>query len=168
MTAGSDSIETTGLVIVDHGSTRPESNRMLEQFVERFTQQTRYRIVEVAHMELAEPSIGTAFERCIGRGADRVVVCPYFLLPGKHWDRDIPALTRAAAAKHPGIAYMVTAPIGLHPMMRDVIESRIDHCLAHVAGRADECESCRGTGRCVMQVDAGPEARSSSPRSGPA
>ena len=37
-------------------------------------------IVEPAHMELAEPSIATAFARCVERGATTVVVFPYFLL----------------------------------------------------------------------------------------
>lgn len=152
MAAEQDNLESTSIVIVDHGSARTESNRMLEQFVATFAEQTNYRIVEPAHMELAEPTISTAFDRCVARGARRVVVCPYFLLPGRHWDRDIPALTRAAASKHPGIEYLVTAPIGLHPMMRDVIQSRIDHCLAHAAGAADECESCKGSGRCRLSV----------------
>jgi len=143
--------QATGIVIVDHGSRREASNKMLEDFVCRFAESSGFAIVEPAHMELAEPSIGTAFDRCVRRGAGRVVVCPYFLLPGKHWDQDIPQLTREAAARHPGVPFMVTAPIGLHPMMREVIASRIDHCLSHVAGRVDECESCRGTGRCRFE-----------------
>lgn len=141
----------TGIIIVDHGSRRGESNRMLEQFVEDFAKQCDYEIVEPAHMELAEPSIATAFDRCAQRGAQRIIVCPYFLLPGKHWNQDIPHLTREAAQKHPDIPYLVAAPIGLHPMMHRVIDSRIDHCLAHTAGKADECESCKGTGRCVFE-----------------
>jgi len=140
----------TAIIIVDHGSKRSESNTMLEHFVELFSQRPNYTIVEPAHMELAEPSIATAFDRCVERGAKRVVVCPYFLLPGKHWAKDIPALARSAARKHPGTSYLVTAPIGLHPMMHDVIDSRIAHCLRHVAGEVDECESCNGTGRCVL------------------
>ena len=147
--------KTTAIVIVDHGSRRAESNEMLEQFVEQFTGTADFSIVEPAHMELAEPSIATAFDRCVQRGAGRVVVCPYFLLPGKHWKEDIPELVEQAAKKHPGIEYLVTAPIGLHPMMHGVIASRIDHCLSHVQGEAQECESCAGTGRCaVRQVDA--------------
>lgn len=145
-------LEHTGVIIVDHGSRREESNAMLERFVELFAQATHYRIVEPAHMELAEPSIATAFDRCVERGATSVVVCPYFLLPGKHWHQDIPNLTREAAERHPGVRFMVTAPIGLHPMMGRVVESRIDHCLRHVAGEAGECESCAGTGRCAMQA----------------
>jgi len=144
--------DDTAIIIVDHGSRRDASNKMLEAFVEQFAQTMPYDIVEPAHMELAEPSIATAFDRCVRRNAKRIVVTPYFLLPGKHWHQDIPQLTAEAAAKHPGIEYMVTAPIGLHPQMRNVIDSTIQHCLSHVAGNADECESCRGTGKCVLHV----------------
>lgn len=144
-------VATTGVIIVDHGSRREESNRMLEQFVEDFRAFSPYEIIEAAHMELSEPSIDTAFERCVTRGAKRVVVIPYFLLPGKHWEEDIPELVKEAASRYPGIEFLVGAPIGLHPMMRNVIQARLDHCLAHVAGNAPECESCAGTGRCAMQ-----------------
>jgi sirohydrochlorin ferrochelatase len=143
-----DEHDRTGVVIVDHGSTRDESNRMLEDFVEMFRQAGRFAIVEPAHMELAEPSIQTAFDRCVEQGAQRVVVAPYFLSPGRHWYKDIPRLVAQAARKHPGVNYLVTAPIGLHPLMCQLIGSRIDHCLQHAAGRAPECDVCRGTGRC--------------------
>ena len=146
--AGADGC--VGVVIVDHGSRRSQSNDMLPQVIQLFQQHSQYTIVEPAHMELAEPTIATAFDRCVQRGATRVVVCPYFLLPGRHWDGDIPKLTRTAASSHPGVEYMVTAPVGLHPLMINVIESRVDHCLKHVAGEADECESCQGTGKCKL------------------
>jgi len=145
-------LATTGIVVVDHGSRREASNLMLEAFVAKFAEVSDYGVIEPAHMELAEPSIATAFDKCVERGAKRVVVCPYFLLPGKHWDEDIPELTREAAEKHPGVEFMVTAPIGLHPEMKGVIEHRIDHCLALAAGRAEECESCAGTGRCQLHL----------------
>lgn len=142
----------TGVIIVDHGSRRDEANHMLELFVEQFAQMSPQWLVEPAHMELAEPSIQTAFDRCVQRGARRVVVAPYFLLPGKHWDEDIPRLTAEAAARHKGVSFMVAAPIGLHPMMKQVVQARIDHCLMHVGGLAPECEACAGTGRCQFQT----------------
>jgi sirohydrochlorin ferrochelatase len=125
---------------------------MLEDFVAKFAGGCEYDIVEPAHMELAEPSIATAFDRCVQRGAGRVIVCPYFLLPGRHWTEDIPRLTADAAKNHPGVEYLVTAPIGLHPLMHDVIRSRIDHCLRFIAGDTDACESCAGKGMCVMRT----------------
>ena len=142
----------TAVIVVDHGSRRQSSNAMLEEMVRRFAQASRFDIVEPAHMELAEPSIRTAFRKCVDRGARRVVVLPYFLLPGRHWNEDIPELTRRAAGEHPGIDYLVASPIGLHPLMLGVMQARLDHCLAHAAGRAEDCESCRGTGRCRFET----------------
>ena len=86
-----------GIILVDHGSRREESNDLLLDIVRQFAQATGWPIVEPAHMELAEPSIATAFDRCVDQGAKTVVVFPYFLLPGRHWNEDIPRLTAAAA-----------------------------------------------------------------------
>jgi sirohydrochlorin ferrochelatase len=102
-------------------------------------------------MELAEPSIATAFRRCVERGAATVVVFPYFLLPGRHWSDDIPRLAAEAARQHPGVRYLVTAPFGMHPLISQVIRERITHCLAHAEGHADTCELCAGTDRCQLR-----------------
>lgn len=60
-----------GVVLVDHGSRREESNALLLEVVRDFAASSGYSIVEPAHMELAEPSIATAFARCVERGDDR-------------------------------------------------------------------------------------------------
>jgi sirohydrochlorin ferrochelatase len=131
-----------GVILVDHGSRREESNQLLLAVVEHFAEATGLPLVEPAHMELAEPSIATAFARCVERGARMVVVFPYFLLPGRHWHEDIPRLTDEAARRHPGIQFLVTAPFGHHPLMFDVIGQRIAHCLAHARGDASACDAC--------------------------
>src|SRR5438552_2564550 len=110
---------TTGIIIVDHGSRRDESNQMLEElsrlFAARFS--GKYEVVEPAHMEIAEPSIATAYANCVRRGATRVVVCPFFLGPGKHWTQDIPRLTSEAAQQHPGTVYHVTETLGIDDLI---------------------------------------------------
>jgi sirohydrochlorin ferrochelatase len=141
-----------GVILVDHGSRREESNALLADVVGQFSAATGLPIVEPAHMELAEPSIATAFSRCVARGAGTIVVFPYFLLPGRHWHDDIPQLAAAAARQHPGTRYLVTAPFGLHPLMAEVMRQRIERCLAHTQGQADACELCAGTDRCQLRV----------------
>lgn len=135
----------SGIIIVDHGSRRLQSNELLEevavQFGRRFAE--LYDIVEPAHMELAEPSIATAYARCVRRGAARVVVCPFFLGPGKHWTGDIPRLARGAAADHPGTTYHVAMPLGLDELILDLLAKRVAFC----AGHEFLCDSCRGTVR---------------------
>ncbi|KAL5723883.1 sirohydrochlorin ferrochelatase [Ranunculus cassubicifolius] len=140
-----------GVIIVDHGSRRKESNLMLNEFVAMFRDKTSYPIVQLAHMELAEPSIRVAFNQCVEQGASRVIVSPFFLSPGRHWHQDIPSLTAEAAKEHPGVSYIVTAPLGLHELLVDVVNDRIEHCLSHVAGDAEECNVCAGTGRCKLR-----------------
>lgn len=141
---------TIGVILVDHGSRRKESNDLLVEVVQAFCRESGWSIVEPAHMELAEPSIATAFGRCVERGAKTVVVFPYFLSPGRHWHRDIPRLAAAAAAKHPGVQYLVTAPLGLHPKLLQVIDERIAHCLARVAGDREACDSCDASSGCSL------------------
>jgi sirohydrochlorin ferrochelatase len=102
-------------------------------------------------MELAEPSIGSAFDACVAGGAETVVIAPYFLWPGRHWTEDIPALAAEAAARHQGIGYLVAAPLGAHPMLRVVVDDRVRQCLAHATGGGPGCEVCAGTGGCVMR-----------------
>lgn len=144
---------TTGVIIVDHGSRRQESNDMLLRAAEAFKATTNNGIVEPAHMEIAEPDIATAFERCVEQGATRVVVFPYFLSPGRHWNQDIPALVAAAAARHPQIEWLVTAPFGLHPLMQQIIADRIQSCLeAATSPESTGCDVCGDGQRCQIRT----------------
>ena len=134
-----------GIIIVDHGSRRDESNRMLEEvarlFAGRFAE--NYDVVEPAHMELAEPSIGTAYDSCVARGAERVIVCPFFLGPGKHWTSDIPKLAAEAAARHPGTRYHVTMPLGIDELILELLNKRVRWCVE----KDLLCDGCAGTVR---------------------
>ncbi|KAK1320483.1 hypothetical protein QJS10_CPA03g00895 [Acorus calamus] len=118
-----------------------------------FKDKTGYSIVEPAHMELAEPSIRDAFNLCVQKGVTRVIVSPFFLFPGRHWHQDIPSLAAEAAKDHPGVSYIVTAPLGLHELLVDVVNSRIIDCLQHAAGDADECAVCAGMGKCRFYTE---------------
>lgn len=141
-------LEKLGIVIVDHGSRREESNNALLRVVELFKSQTSFALVRPAHMELAEPTIKDAFDALVADGAKFVVVFPYFLLPGRHWAEDIPALAREAAAKHPQVGHLVAAPLGIHRLMAEIIQDRIQHCLRHVTGNAPSCDICDEAGNC--------------------
>ena len=137
-----------GVVIVDHGSRRAESNALLDEVVAMFRTVSGQPNVRAAHMELAEPTIEAAFASCVAAGARRVVVFPYFLGPGRHWSEDIPRLAAAAAMQHPSVEYLVTAPLGLHRLIGQVIAERITSCLSAVDGSAASCDLCDDQPRC--------------------
>ncbi len=118
-----------GIVIVDHGSKRDESNQYVKQIALIFRQQTGFKIVEPAHMELAAPDIDAAYQSCVAQGARYIVVHPYFLAPGRHWHEDIPELARMAAQKHPNTACVVTPPLGIHEAMIQIMNTRVQNAL---------------------------------------
>jgi sirohydrochlorin ferrochelatase len=149
--ADPSSNDVVGVVVVDHGSRRSDANQLQEDFVRSWAAVDGVAIVEPAHMELAEPSLAAAFSTCVQAGATTVVIAPYFLGPGAHWDQDIPRLAADAARLHPGVRYLVTAPLGPHPLLADIIEDRVRRCLAHARGEEGPCALCGAGGQCRLR-----------------
>lgn len=119
--------KTTGVIICDHGSRRAQSNDSLEEVARLFAARfTDAGIVEPAHMELAMPDIAAAYGSCVEKGADHIVILPFFLARGKHWTRDIPSLTSQAAAEFPGTTYQVAEPLGIDDLILDLLKKRLD------------------------------------------
>ena len=114
------------ILLVDHGSQLDAANALLDQIAEGVRRRRRDAIVEVAHMELAKPSLAEGLERCAARGAREVVVCPYFLSPGRHTSRDIPRLVEQARAAHPALHVSVAAPLGFDERLVDLVLARVD------------------------------------------
>ena len=68
----------TALLLIAHGSRRPDANAELERVAEAFRARGRYPIVQVSFLELAEPSIETAYGRYL---RSKRVVGPVVGLP---------------------------------------------------------------------------------------
>lgn len=114
------------ILLVDHGSRLPEANALLDGVAAALRGRRPDTLVEIAHMELAEPSLAAALAHCAERGAREVVVCPWFLGPGRHITRDIPQLVAQAVADHPGLSVRVAEPLGFDERLVDVLLARID------------------------------------------
>lgn len=124
-----------GIVFVDHGSRREEANALLDCVAGGYRARFGAAIVEAAHMELAEPTIAQAFDRCVEQGAATVVIALFFLSPGRHSREDIPQLAAEAAAKHPGVHWYITPPLGENPALADLLHQQITQTLEHPCGR---------------------------------
>ena len=120
---------TLGIVLVDHGSQHADANDMLIEVARVLGETFGAAIVEHAHMELARPTIEQAFAACVARGAEHVVVHPYFLAPGRHSTVDIPRMAEEAAARFPGVTHIVSEPLGLDARVIEVVMRRIEQAL---------------------------------------
>jgi sirohydrochlorin ferrochelatase len=114
------------ILLVDHGSRRAEANAMLETVAAEVRRRLPDRVVRIAHMEIAEPTIAQGIEACAEAGAREIVVHPYFLGPGNHTSTSIPQLVETAATRHPDLRLTISDPLGPHPKLVDVILERIE------------------------------------------
>jgi len=102
------------LLLVAHGSRRESSNQELRALAARLGERAagRFDHVDCAFLEIAEPLIPAGIQRCIDRGADQVVVLPYFLSAGRHVVEDIPNDVALKQAEHPGIDIRIAPYLG--------------------------------------------------------
>jgi sirohydrochlorin cobaltochelatase len=123
--AGTPVDAPVGLLVVGHGSRRPEANAVLVAVADAVRARSAVHAVRPAFLEIAEPSIGAAFDALVADGARRVVVHPYFLYPGNHTTHDIPAELAVAEARHPGVTWLLTAALELDERIVDVVLDRV-------------------------------------------
>ncbi|MCY3024278.1 MAG: cobalamin biosynthesis protein CbiX [Planctomycetota bacterium] len=112
------------LLLVDHGSRQPEAAAVLDEVAALLRQSRPGLIVHVAHMTLAQPDIARGFERCVQDGATEVIVHPYMLSPGRHVLTDMPRLVAESAARHAGVTFRITPPLGVHGKLAEVVLER--------------------------------------------
>lgn len=113
------------VILVDHGSREHAANAQLGAIAAALRRRLRGRSVGVAHLSLAPPSLGSAIDACAAAGAREIVVMPYFLAPGRHARRDIPALVRAARRRHPSLRICLAAPLGVHAGLVAAVAARV-------------------------------------------
>lgn len=115
-----------GLLLIDHGSRRSDSNQQLEDMAKRVQRLRPKDAVAFAHMEISEPTVEQAFAQLAERRVSHVDVLPYFLSDGRHISEDIPNLVRAAAAKHPGVSYKIGPALGPHDALAALLLQRAE------------------------------------------
>ena len=112
------------ILVIDHGSLVEAANHMLETVVMRMQEKRPDLIVEMAHMELAKPSIEDGISACVERGATHIVAHPYMLSPGRHATKDIPRMVEAVAQRYPQVSIQTSPPLGVHDKVIEVALER--------------------------------------------
>jgi sirohydrochlorin ferrochelatase len=120
----------TGILLMGHGSRIAEANGALDQVAAMVKTQTGAEIVEVAFRELHQPDIQAGIDACVAKGADRILLYPYFLFAGAHVLEDLPDEIEQAKKRHAGLEMVLGKPLGVHPKLAEVVCERLDETLA--------------------------------------
>lgn len=116
----------TAVLLVAHGSRVSESNAEIESLANRLAAVLGPGCtVHHAFLEMVEPSIGGAIDALAGSGTGHIMVLPYFLSAGRHVREDIPAIIRAARARHPGLIVDMTGHFGAEDRVPELLSAMV-------------------------------------------
>ncbi len=120
---------TVGIIVFAHGSRIEPANQAVRLAAGDLARTGDYPDVEAAFLELGQPSLEEAADRLIARGVQRILIIPYFLTPGLHLERDLPALVERISKKHQNIEVTVTASLDGHPGLVEILGDRARQAL---------------------------------------
>jgi sirohydrochlorin ferrochelatase len=115
---------TTGIIVFAHGSRIEAANQAVRSAAADLARAGDCPMVEAAFLELGRPSLEEAADLLVARDVDRLVVIPYFLTPGTHLERDLPALVARISNKYNNIQILVTASLDGHPGLVQILADR--------------------------------------------
>jgi sirohydrochlorin ferrochelatase len=112
----------TGIVVFGHGSSVPSANEAVRTTASRAAREGEWDLYETAFLEAA-PLLHEAVGKLTARGAEEILVLPYFLTLGIHLQRDLPKLIGELSREY-GIPIRVSDPLDGHPELSRILVAR--------------------------------------------
>jgi sirohydrochlorin ferrochelatase len=119
----------TAILMMAHGSRIAEANDAAREVAAMVQEMTGFEIVEVSFRELHEPNIQQGIDACVTRGAQRILLMPYFLFMGAHVQHDLPEEILEAQKRHPGLIMEMGGHLGAHRKLAEIESERIAESL---------------------------------------
>src|SRR6185369_18044478 len=125
----------TAILLMAHGSRMAPANDAAREVAKMVREMTGFEIVEVSFRELHEPNIQLGIDTCVSKGAQRILLMPYFLFMGAHVQLDLPEEIAEARKRHPGLIMEMGAHLGVHRKLAEVEAERIGEALDRLGWR---------------------------------
>lgn len=115
----------TAILLMAHGSRIAEANDAVVEIAKMVKEMSPYDIVEVSFREMHLPSIQQGIDACVAKGAERVLLIPYFLFVGAHVQEDLPEEMALARERYPNVVFAMGNHLGVHRKLAEVVVERI-------------------------------------------
>ena len=125
----------TAILLMAHGSRVALANDAAREVAGMVQEMTGYEIVEVSFRELHEPNIQQGIDTCVAKGAERILLMPYFLFMGAHVQHDLPEEITEAKKRHPGLIMEMGDHLGVHRKLAEVEAERVGEALERLGWR---------------------------------
>jgi sirohydrochlorin cobaltochelatase len=117
--------DTTGLIIICHGSPLPAANDGFVALVGRIAARLGGGNILPAFFALVRPNIPDQIAEMASRGVTRIRLMPYFLFQGKHVDVDIPNILADCHEWFPGLTLELLPTLENDPAVEEVVVQRL-------------------------------------------
>jgi sirohydrochlorin ferrochelatase len=114
----------TGVVVFAHGSSVESANEAVRIVARIISEDPGFPLVATSFLEGGKPDLHDAVEELLSKGADRILVVPYFLTVGLHLKRDLPDLIEKIQAVRKDLPIQVTPPLDGHPKLGSILRDR--------------------------------------------
>lgn len=113
-----------GILILAHGSTRKETNRILDSLVQKVKAGTENIVMGQAYLQLADPDIETGIAKMAAQGVTEIVAVPLFIFDGVHVTTDIPDELKRVGTLFPNISIAMAKHIGDDDKLAEIVLER--------------------------------------------
>lgn len=105
-------MNTQAIVLFGHGARDARWREPFDRLAALWRAQQPDIQVELAFLELMQPSLAEAIASLVSSGASKIVVVPVFFGQGGHLRNDFPVLLNACRQQFPNIALSATPAVG--------------------------------------------------------
>lgn len=120
----------TAILLMAHGSRIADANDAVREIARQVQEMTGREIVEISFREQHLPNIQQGIDACVVKGAQRILLVPYFLFVGAHVREDLPEELAEAQRRHPGVEFAMGSPLGAHRKLAEIVVERIGEGLS--------------------------------------
>ncbi|QWD23693.1 cobalamin biosynthesis protein CbiX [Polynucleobacter paneuropaeus] len=100
------------IILFGHGARDTRWREPFDRLVQLWRAQHASTAVELAFLEMMEPSLSQAIATLSARGATQIVVVPVFFGQGGHLRNDFPVLLEECRNQYPQVSLSATPAVG--------------------------------------------------------
>ena len=126
---------------------------MLHEHADRLRATREFALVEVGFLNYSEPKFADAVRACSAAGVERVIIVPYFLVPGVFVAKDLPRALDSVRPEFRSLEFVLADPIGFDPRLADAILDLAESAAGPDRWREDLLrapEFCTANPRCPL------------------
>jgi sirohydrochlorin cobaltochelatase len=127
-----DSINADAILLVGHGTRHELGQRQFLRLAEHLRAAVAPLPVEVAYIELQQPTIEDALIGLHEHGLKNVLLSPALLFAAGHAKKDVPAAVESAKRQCPGLLVKLAEPLGCHDAVLELAALRVKSSLSAV------------------------------------